>query len=121
LVPVYLSPFARNESERVNESMLPWVRGTARGEGVAAALLDAAVDWAREQGAKTLEAYPVEVEPGATMNAESAYTGTIAMFERTGFKVVSATGSKAAGRPRVVVRRQLAATAAAGERARRPG
>jgi GNAT superfamily N-acetyltransferase len=88
------------------------VSKTARGEGVAATLLQAAVDWARQQGAKTLEAYPVEVEPGSTITADSAYTGTLPMFARAGFTVVSPTGSKAAGRPRVVVRRELVATAA---------
>jgi GNAT superfamily N-acetyltransferase len=97
------------------------VSKTARGEGVAAALLEAAVKWAREQGARVLEAYPVEIEPGATVNADSAFTGTVAMFERTGFRVVSATGSKAAGRPRVVVRRTLRSTSRAVARRARPG
>ena len=83
------------------------VSKTARGEGVAGALLEAAVKWARKKGAKALEAYPVEVEAGSTVNAESAYTGTLPMFEHAGFKVVSATDSKANGRPRVVVRRDL--------------
>jgi GNAT superfamily N-acetyltransferase len=79
----------------------------ARGEGVAATLLNAAVEWAREQGATMLEAYPVDVEAGTTANAESVYTGTLRMFERAGFTVVSATDSKAGGQPRVVVRRDL--------------
>jgi GNAT superfamily N-acetyltransferase len=83
------------------------VSRSARGEGVAAALLDAAVNWARKQGAKVLEAYPVQTEPGKAVNADSAFTGTLPMFERAGFRVVSATDSKAAGRPRVVVRRDL--------------
>jgi GNAT superfamily N-acetyltransferase len=83
------------------------VSKTARGEGVAATLLQAAVAWARKHGAKILEAYPVDVEPGGTVNAEAAYTGTLPMFERARFKVVSTTDSKAAGRPRVLVRRDL--------------
>jgi GNAT superfamily N-acetyltransferase len=83
------------------------VSKTARGEGVAATLLEAAMKWARKHGAKILEAYPVEVKPATTVNAESAYTGTVPMFARAGFTVVSPTGSKAAGRPRVVVRRDL--------------
>lgn len=83
------------------------VSRTARGEGVAATLLEAAVAWARSQGAKTLEAYPVDVGPGLSVSAESAFMGTLPMFEHAGFKVVSTTSSKAAGRPRVVVRRDL--------------
>lgn len=83
------------------------VSKSARGEGVAGALLEAAVKWARKHGAKILEAYPVEVEPGSTVTAESADTGTLPMFERAGFLVVSTTDSKAGGRPRVIVRRDL--------------
>jgi GNAT superfamily N-acetyltransferase len=83
------------------------VSKSARGEGVAAALLDAAVDWAGEHGAVALEAYPVEIEPGVAMDADAAFMGTLPMFRRAGFRVVSATDAKSVGRPRVVVRRTL--------------
>ena len=83
------------------------VSKTARGEGVAGELLAAAVTWARKQGATTLEAYPVDVDPDGMLSAESAYTGTLPMFERAGFSVVAGTDSNAGGRPRVVVRRDL--------------
>ena len=83
------------------------VSKSARGEGVAAQLLDAATAWAGRQGAKLLEAYPVDTEPGMAINPDAAYMGTLPMFERAGFRVVSPTGAKAAGRPRVVVRRDL--------------
>ena len=56
-----------------------------RGRGVAQALLGAAVDHARANGAKVLEAYPVERE--GTSNAD-AYTGPRAMFEKAGFREV---------------------------------
>lgn len=83
------------------------VSKSVRGEGVAGVLLEAALNWARKQGATTLEAYPVAIGSGTTMNADVAYTGTLPMFERAGFKVVSATNSTAAGLPRVVVRKKL--------------
>ena len=83
------------------------VSKTARGDGVAAALLKGASRWAREQGAKTLEAYPVDIKPGVAMNANSAFMGTLPMFERAGFRVVADTTSTAGGRRRVVVRRTL--------------
>jgi GNAT superfamily N-acetyltransferase len=83
------------------------VSSSARGEGVAAQLLDAAAAWAGRQGAKILEAYPVDTEAGTPINPDAAYMGTLPMFERAGFRVVSPTGSKAAGRPRVVVRKAL--------------
>jgi GNAT superfamily N-acetyltransferase len=55
-----------------------------RGQGIATALLDAAIDYARRQGATVLEAYPIEPE-GRTDNA-SAFTGLRSMFERAGFR-----------------------------------
>lgn len=79
----------------------------ARRSGVARALLDAAVDFAREHGATTLEAYPVDAGD-ARMPAALAYTGTLGMFERAGFSVAAETTSRP--RPetrRVVVRRTL--------------
>jgi GNAT superfamily N-acetyltransferase len=59
----------------------------ARGQGVAAALLGAAIEYARAHGATTLEAYPVDTADGRVPPA-NAYHGTLAMFERAGFNVV---------------------------------
>lgn len=79
----------------------------ARRTGIAAALLDAAVDHAGAQGAGALEAYPVDTG-GTRITSASAYTGTAGMFRRAGFEVVSATTSRAGGAcSRVVVRRTL--------------
>ncbi len=78
----------------------------ARGRGVAAALLQAAVDHARAAGAPALEAYPAD--PGdRRLPASAAYTGTLAMFEAAGFGKVSDTGSRTGSVPRVLVRREL--------------
>ncbi|MEX1169243.1 MAG: GNAT family N-acetyltransferase [Chloroflexota bacterium] len=61
----------------------------SRGRGVARALLAAGVAYAREHGATTLEAYPVEV-PGATrVPSANVYRGTLSMFEAAGFTVVA--------------------------------
>ncbi len=80
------------------------VARTARRSGVASALLDAAVAYAREHGARTLEGYPVQTG-GARMASASAYTGTAGMFERAGFTVAAETTSKAGGGlPRIVAR-----------------
>ena len=84
------------------------VARAARRSGVASALLHAAVTHARDNGARTLEAYPVRTD-GKRIGSASAYTGTLSMFERAGFDVASETTSRAGGGlPRVVVRRQLA-------------
>jgi len=83
------------------------VAKTARRTGVAGALLDAAVAYAREHGARIVEGYPADTG-GARMTSASAYLGTVPMFERAGFAVTAPTTSKAAGGlPRVVVRREL--------------
>jgi ribosomal protein S18 acetylase RimI-like enzyme len=84
------------------------VSSSARGRGVARALLEGAVAYAREQGAKGLEAYPVRAGQGDAISPESAFTGTLPMFERAGFRVVADRASDPAGsNQRVVVRRQL--------------
>lgn len=77
----------------------------SRRSGVASALLEAAIAYAREHGAGTLEAYPVQTG-GSRISSASVYTGTAAMFERAGFTVFAPSSSKAAaGTPRVVMRR----------------
>jgi GNAT superfamily N-acetyltransferase len=60
----------------------------ARGKGVAAALLDAAISYARDHGCSALEAYPVDPGEGR-ISAASAFHGTLSMFERAGFRVVA--------------------------------
>lgn len=79
----------------------------ARGQGVAAALLDAAVDYARDHGAPTLEAYPVEVAKGERIPSANVYHGTLAMFERAGFTVVERRRWNASSPPRPIVRLDL--------------
>ena len=77
----------------------------ARRTGVATALLEAAVTYAREHGAAIVEGYPVRTG-GARIPSASVYTGTAGMFERAGFEVAAETTSKASsGTPRVVMRR----------------
>jgi ribosomal protein S18 acetylase RimI-like enzyme len=85
------------------------VSSTARGQGVARALLDAAIGYARERGATTLEAYPVAVDAGEPIHPDAAFTGTLPMFERAGFAVVADRASDpSSNHQRVVVRRELA-------------
>ena len=79
----------------------------ARGQGVAAALLDAAIDYARDHGATLLEAYPVEVPPGERIHAGEVYKGTLSMFERAGFKVIDRRQWNSTTPVRPIVRRAL--------------
>ncbi len=78
----------------------------SRGQGVAAALLDAAIDYAREHGATTLEAYPVDTGEGRVPSA-NVYHGTLAMFERAGFTVAARRQWNASTPVRPIVRRAL--------------
>ena len=79
----------------------------SRGQGVATDLLDAAVTYARDHGATTLEAYPVDVPEGGRIPSANAYHGTLAMFERAGFEVVERRLAQGAKAPRPIVRLAL--------------
>lgn len=62
------------------------VRKTARGRGIALALIRAAVAYALKQGAPAVEAYP---RAGSTRTGDdNAYFGTEPLFRRAGFRVV---------------------------------
>ena len=81
------------------------VARAARGQGIADALLGAAVAYAEAHWARLVDGFPVETG-GERMPSASAYTGTRGMFERAGFAVAARSTSKASGgRPRVVMRR----------------
>jgi GNAT superfamily N-acetyltransferase len=82
------------------------VARAARGQGIARALLDAAVDYAREHGATLLEAYPVETD-GERVPAADAFKGTLGMFERAGFEVVERRRANSVSAPRPIVRRAI--------------
>jgi GNAT superfamily N-acetyltransferase len=78
----------------------------ARGQGVAASMLAAAIDFARAHRATTLEAYPVDATDGR-VPAASAFHGTLAMFERAGFTVVERRQWKPTTPVRPIVRLDL--------------
>jgi GNAT superfamily N-acetyltransferase len=82
------------------------VAGRQRGQGVATALLDAAIAYAREHGASTLEAYPIHASRGRISSA-SAYTGTQGMFERAGFEMVELRRWNEQSPPRPIMRLEL--------------
>lgn len=58
-----------------------------RGQGVAQALLAGAITYAKKQGAKLLEAYPVDKPSRA--NDESMWFGAKSMYDRAGFSEVA--------------------------------
>ncbi|HEY6595535.1 MAG TPA: GNAT family N-acetyltransferase [Asanoa sp.] len=74
-----------------------------RGEGVAEAMLAAAVRAARRGKAGALEGYPVDTDTGPVPPAAELYTGTVRLFERAGFEVAR---RPVTGR-RIIMRRAL--------------
>jgi GNAT superfamily N-acetyltransferase len=82
------------------------VRPGHRGKGIAHALLDGAVGYARSEGAPAVEGYPVD-NAGRKVDLTMAYVGTRKLFERAGFVKVADTESVSGGFPRVVMRLDL--------------
>jgi GNAT superfamily N-acetyltransferase len=77
------------------------VRPDARGRGVARALIDGAVAFARERGATAVEAYPVVTE-GRQVPDDELYTGALDWFTDAGFVIVEQRSER-----KIVVRRPL--------------
>jgi len=77
-----------------------------RGEGISRALLDGAVAYAREHGAPVIEGYARDVRV-QRVSADSAYTGTVSLFERAGFHEVARYSPPGGYRDRVTMRREL--------------
>jgi GNAT superfamily N-acetyltransferase len=68
------------------------VRREHRGSGLNTALLEAAVAFAKEHGARVIEAYPVDPDAGPKKPANELYHGVVSTFRKAGFREV--------GRPR---------------------
>ncbi|MGH8834322.1 MAG: GNAT family N-acetyltransferase [Actinomycetes bacterium] len=64
-----------------------------RRSGVGSALLEAAVEFAREHGATAVEGHPVDVAAlsAARVAGSAVFTGTVAMFSAAGFSEVART------------------------------
>ena len=77
-----------------------FVEEGSRGQGIADRLLRAAVDYARSQGARLLEAYPVDKD--GRSHPDTMFFGAKSMYDRAGFEEVA---RRKPARP--VVRRTL--------------
>ena len=60
-----------------------------RNQGLTSQLLDAAIQYAKESGARHLEAYPV-----ASDSPTYRYMGVMPLFEKSGFKFVKKAGKR---------------------------
>ena len=83
-----------------------------RGQGIQRKLLAAAVDYARERGARLLEAYPVD-KPTRSHD-DFMFFGSRSLYERAGFREVVRRSPT-----RVVMRRRLRPTRASADGTRR--
>ena len=114
------SSFARNRRIPHVDDLDVWslwcvrVRPGHRGRGLAHALVEGAVEFARTRGAPAVEAYPVD-NRGARVDLTMAYVGTRALFERAGFVKAADTDSVINRFPRILMRLDL--TPGAGSRA----
>jgi GNAT superfamily N-acetyltransferase len=79
------------------------VRVGFRRRGVAAALLDGVIDYARRSGAPGVEAYPIDPE-GGRVDVSFGYVGVTPMFEKAGFVRVRETSARSDRRPRILMR-----------------
>jgi GNAT superfamily N-acetyltransferase len=79
------------------------VRVGYRRRGVAAALLDGVIDYARRSGAPGVEAYPIDPE-GGRVNTSFGYVGVTPMFEEAGFERIVETSAHSDRRPRILMR-----------------
>ena len=79
------------------------VRVGYRRRGVAAALLDGVVDFARRSRAPGVEAYPIDPE-GGRVDVSFGYVGVTPMFEKAGFRRVVETSAHSDRRPRILMR-----------------
>lgn len=82
------------------------VRPGHRGEGISHALLEGAVEFARDSGAPAVEGYPVDND-GRKVDLTMAYVGTRSLFQKAGFRKAADTDSVLNGFPRVLMRKEL--------------
>jgi GNAT superfamily N-acetyltransferase len=78
-----------------------FVHRRARGRGLAATLLSAAVDFAAARGAGAVEGHPVDTE-GARRSSGDLFHGTLDMFRAAGFDLVDRRGTR-----RALVRKEI--------------
>jgi GNAT superfamily N-acetyltransferase len=65
------------------------IRAGFRRRGISYALARAAVDFARERGARALEAYPMITHPGQEIIWDEIHVGTVGIFAAAGFTEVN--------------------------------
>ena len=78
-----------SDTENVWSIACFYIRRTFRGQGMTTRLIDAAIDYARDNGAKIIEAYPVDYD-----SPSYTYMGRIGTFKALGFKEIAMAGTR---------------------------
>jgi GNAT superfamily N-acetyltransferase len=93
LLRVYRVPWEGREEDKTDDSVWAvtcvFARAGHRRRGVGYALVRAAVDFARERGARALEGYPLATTPGQDVTWGELHVGTRSMFAAAGLAEVS--------------------------------
>ena len=66
-----------------------YIRSAYRRQGMTTRLINAAIDYAKNNGAKVIEAYPVDYD-----SPSYSYMGRIGTFERLGFEKIAMAGTR---------------------------
>ena len=92
LLRVFRVPWEGRDENKADASI--WsvtcvlVRAGYRGRGIAHALARAAVDFARQRGARAVEAYPMITLPGQEISWDEIHVGTRSIFAEAGMSQV---------------------------------
>jgi GNAT superfamily N-acetyltransferase len=93
LLRVFRVPWEGRSEDKADDSVWAltcvFARPGLRRRGIAHALVRAAVEFARERGARALEGYPMLTTPGQEIAWDEIHVGSRGMFEAAGFAEVS--------------------------------
>jgi GNAT superfamily N-acetyltransferase len=109
LIRVYRVPWIGRSEDRADDSVWSvtciFVRAGYRRRGITHELVQAAVDFARDRGARAIEGYPMLTDPGQEVTWGEILVGTRSMFTSAGFTDVAHPTPR-----RVVMRIDFAST-----------
>jgi GNAT superfamily N-acetyltransferase len=115
LLRVFRVPWVGRSEDKTDDSVWAvtcfFVRAGYRRRGITCELARAAVDFARERGARAVEGYPMVTEPGQDVIWDEIFVGTRGIFAAAGFTEVSRPTQR-----RVVMRIDFPAPVHAGGR-----
>jgi GNAT superfamily N-acetyltransferase len=93
LLRVYRVPWEGRTEDKSDDTVWAvtcvFARAGFRGRGISYALARAAVDFARDRGARALEAYPMLTQPGQKITLDEIHVGSRSIYAAAGLTEVS--------------------------------